>query len=310
MSVEKLERVLNLVACLLETRRPLTAEEIRDQVPGYPDDKVAFRRSFERDKDDLRSLGVPIELTAITHTDPPLSGYRIRKSHYAMRDPGLEPDELGALRLAASMVRLEGVVCDEALWKLGGALGAGATGLVDLPSDPNLGVLFAAIAARAAVSFSYRGEARSVEPWRLGFTHGRWYLTGMDRTRGAERSYRLDRIEGEVEAGAPGDVVAPADLAGRAEGIAQPWEYGDDEPTLARVAVDAAQAAWVVRRLGSDSVVVEHDDGSVEIELQVHDRAAFRSFVVSFLEHAEVLGPPELRASFEDWLVAIVGSAS
>ncbi|MGH9186220.1 MAG: helix-turn-helix transcriptional regulator, partial [Acidimicrobiales bacterium] len=78
----KLERLLNLTALLLETPRPLTAEEIRTRVPHYPDDKESFRRSFERDKEDLREKGVPIDVEEVPGIDPPIDGYRIRKDRY------------------------------------------------------------------------------------------------------------------------------------------------------------------------------------------------------------------------------------
>src|SRR3954452_13223276 len=119
-SSEKLERLLNLTAALLETARPLSAAEIAKRVYGYPEEKSAFRRTFERDKDDLREMGIPLVLTEIEGTDPPETGYRIPKDQYYLRDPGLEPDELAALQLAASTVRLDGIEGVGGLWKLGG----------------------------------------------------------------------------------------------------------------------------------------------------------------------------------------------
>jgi proteasome accessory factor B len=119
-SSEKLERLLNLTAALLETSKPLTASEVARRVYGYPEEKGAFRRTFERDKDDLREMGIPIELSEIIGTDPPETGYRIPKDQYYLRDPGLEPDELAALHLAASTVRLDGIEGAGGLWKLGG----------------------------------------------------------------------------------------------------------------------------------------------------------------------------------------------
>src|SRR5947207_2955574 len=119
-SSEKLERLLNLTAALLETPKPLTAAEVAARVYGYPEDKTAFRRAFERDKEDLREMGVPLVISEIPGTDPPESGYRIPKDQYYLRDPGLEPDELAALHLAASTVRLDGIEGAGGLWKLGG----------------------------------------------------------------------------------------------------------------------------------------------------------------------------------------------
>ena len=98
--MDKLERLLNLTAALLDTPRPLTAAELRDRVPGYPDADASFRRAFERDKDDLREMGVPVELSDVDSPTGPVAAYRIHKDQYYLRDPGLEPDELAALHLA------------------------------------------------------------------------------------------------------------------------------------------------------------------------------------------------------------------
>src|SRR3954452_18427638 len=165
-STDKLERLLNLTAALLETPRPLTADEIADRVFGYPSDKATFRRMFERDKDDLREMGIPIVLQDLVGIDPPSQGYRIPKDQYYLRDPGLEVDELAALHLAASAVRLEGVETTAGLWKLGGAPDPvtapdddDMTALA-LPMDDRLVQLFAAVGERATITFTYRGESR------------------------------------------------------------------------------------------------------------------------------------------------------
>ena len=72
--MDKLERLLNLTAALLDTEMPLTAEEIWDRVGGYPDAKPSFRRAFERDKDELRAMGMPIEVATVPGADPPIDG--------------------------------------------------------------------------------------------------------------------------------------------------------------------------------------------------------------------------------------------
>ena len=108
MSASKLERLLNLTAALLDTPRPLTAEQLRQRVPGYPSDAVAFHRAFERDKDDLRELGIPLRRERVVVESREVDGYRVPPDDYYLRDPGLAPDELAALHLAAQVVRLGG----------------------------------------------------------------------------------------------------------------------------------------------------------------------------------------------------------
>ncbi len=309
----RLERLLNLTAALLTATRPLTREEIFERVPGYPADDVkgSARRAFERDKEALREMGIPLATEEILGSEPPQEGYRIPRDQYALRDPGLEPDELAALHLAAAAVRLEGLRGTEALWKLGGSVPRRSAiaappdeALAAIPTIPQLVPLFVAVGERRPVAFSYRGRRRSVDPHRLSFTRGRWYLDGHDHDRGAPRQFRLDRVDGEVELGPAGSYERPTGPTGHAP---RPWEMGDEAPLEARVRIDADLAGWGVDHLGPEVVRERHADGSVEVVLTVTNREAFRSFVLGFLDHAEVLGPPELRDDLMGWLAALAG---
>jgi proteasome accessory factor B len=269
---------------------------------------MAFRRAFERDKDALREMGIPIALVDIPNVDPPAQGYRIPKDQYYLRDPGLEPDELAALHLAASAVRLEGVEGTAGLWKLGGVPSgtddSATTTVTAIPADERLVELFAAVAQRSPVTFDYRDEQRTVDPYRLDFHRGRWYVTGYDHRREDERVFRLDRFSGDVVVGAPRSFETPsvAVPGGRAE----PWQLGEGEPIRAQVLVEAAQAPIATGIVGQAAVVDQRDDGSIVIELPVTNPDGFRALVLGFLDHAEVLGPPELRADLVDWLRSIV----
>src|SRR3954468_5057054 len=98
MSRRKTERLLNLVVCLLATRRYLTAEQIRQAVPGYPDGSEAFKRMFERDKEELRELGIPLETGSEGDEE---TGYRIQRQAYELPEIQLTPDEAAVLGLAA-----------------------------------------------------------------------------------------------------------------------------------------------------------------------------------------------------------------
>ncbi len=303
MSAQKLERLLNLTALLLDARRPLTAEQIQRQLE-YPEDKTAFRRAFERDKDELRTMGIPLRVETVPGTLPEVDGYRIPREEYALRDPGLTTEELGALHLAASAVQVEGLPSTEGLLKLGGLVTDGSRDLgvrvAPLPADPNLARLFGAVSSRTPVRLRYHDQERTIDPYRLEFQRGRWYLTGYDHLRDEERNYRLDRIDGEVELTEEPTFEPPATaVPGRARGA---WELGGEEPLRARVRIDGPQVGWAVQHLGPDHVVEEGADGSVVVELPVTNRAAFRSFVLSFLEHAEVLEPAELRDDLIAWL--------
>src|SRR6185436_10998211 len=141
---DRLERLTNLVAVLLETRRPLTLEEIVERVPGYPGERESYRRQFERDKATLREIGVPIALEALYAFDQE-TGYRIHREDYELPPLDLTDDERVALHLAVTAVRLEGGAGGagrEALLKLGGLEGTAATTLAALPDVPALPALF------------------------------------------------------------------------------------------------------------------------------------------------------------------------
>jgi len=314
--VSKLERLLNLTAVLLNTRQPLTAEQILDRVEGYPPPGPAFHRAFERDKEDLRVLGIPLRIEPSLEVEPPIDGYRIDPNDYYLADPGLEPDELAALHLASLAVRLDGLGDREALWKLGGLADAdpGSPGdnvvgtVASIPTGPTLVPLFQAIVHRRQVVFDYRGQQRMVDPWRLDFERGHWYLTGFDHLRHDERNFRLDRIEGMVsENGVLGG--DPPRRRQASSGPTPAWELGDDEPTMARVRIDADQVVTARRQLGSQVEAEIEPDGSAVFTVPVVNFAAFRSFLFGFLSRAELLEPVEWRADIVSWLEAIeVGS--
>lgn len=302
-SAVRLSRLLKLIAVLSETTVPMTSRELREQVGGYGDSDDAFKRNFVRDKEELRELGIEIELVERSDLDPPVPAYRIPRSSFALKDPGLTPEEAGALQLAVSLVRFDGLAGGDGLWKLGGsaAAGAGATPVTsDLPATPQLATLFGAVAERKVTSFGYRGKPRVVEPYRLHFARGRWYVLAREQGDDEAKHFRLDRIEGVPEVGSAWGFDAP-----RAEvvaGVPDPWQLGDGPTRVARVAIDGPQAPTARATLGPDAVVEEHDDGSIVVELAVTHDDGFRSFLLGYLDHAEVLDPPELRADVVAWL--------
>jgi proteasome accessory factor B len=303
----KVDRLLNIVAALQASSIALTAEELRERVPGYGsagDD--TFRRTFERDKDDLRAVGVPIETVLVDHLEQPRAAYRIRRDRYELPDPGLTPEELAALHLAATSVRLEGIGEDEvadALRKLGGVAGDEATapiGAVEAP--PQLPALFGAVLEHRPVSFTYGDGERHLQPHRLQYERGRWYVSGLDTDREDLRSFRLDRISGEVATGDEGSFEPPGDLAGVR---LRPWEFAAGPAVTATVLLDPVVAGPVLAEDPGLVVAERRDDGSVVLALEVRNPTGLRGFVLSFLDRAELLGPPELRDDLVAWLRAL-----
>ena len=305
----KLDRLLNLVAALIETTVPMTAEEIREKVPGYSTDSDdAFHRAFERDKDDLRELGVPVETVMVGHHEQPKSAYTIERDRYELPDPGFDADELAALHLATAAVQLEGVDSDDAtdgLRKLGGLVPGGpgaATGqgpVGALPTPDSLLDLFVAVLERREATFDYGDTRRTLQPHRLQFERGRWYLTGYDTMRDDQRSFRLDRIVGSVETGSPGafnrpEVVPAVRL--------RPWELGDDEPTHVLVLLDAEIARSVLAEDPGLEVAERRENGDVVVALAARSRTSLRNFVLTQLDRAEILEPAEFRDDLVRWL--------
>ena len=307
---ERLERLINLTATLLETRRPLTLEELADRLePGYPDELAARRRQFERDKETLRELGVPI---TVEHVDTlgGEQGYRIRPDDYYLPDPGLDPGERAALHLAVTAVEVGGFDPLDALRKLGGAEGEGAgQAVASFELTPHLGDCFDAVTRRGVLTFPYRGETRHLEPYGILHRFGHWYVVGRDRDRDAPRAFRVDRFDGPPRVGEPNAFTPPPDVDPTAYLSSDPMTYGDDQPVRARVLIDATRASLVTGALGDDAVAERRDDGAVVVVLDVVNRDAFRAFVLDLLDHAEVLAPPELRNDVVDWLRALAAHA-
>jgi proteasome accessory factor B len=315
---DRLERLTNLVAVLLETRRPLTLEEIVERVPGYPPERESYRRQFERDKSTLREIGVPISLEALYAFDQE-TGYRIHREDYELPPLDLTDDERVALNLAVTAVRLEGAdpsvgaAGRDALLKLGGLEGVAAPTLdsiAALPNVPALPALFDAYRRRARVTFGYRGGPRRLDPYGILFRNGHWYVVGYDCDRDAIRAFRADRIESAIEAGPGGAFERPDPFDPGSALRDEPWRFGDEEPVEALVLVSATQAAWVEADVGAQAVAERRDDGSIVVRLAVTNREAFRSFVLGLLDHAEVLSPPELRADMVAWLTALAEPVS
>jgi proteasome accessory factor B len=196
------ERVINLLIYLLESPEPVTANDIRHTVAGYGQDSdEAFHRMFERDKDLLKRLGVPLEMKALDTWEVDF-GYTVDPEKYAMPDPGLTHAERVALSVAARMVRLGGANAGLAgLLKLGGlerAAGIEPLG-ADLGAEASLlGDLFLAVTERRKLGFTYAGVSRSLAPYGMAHKRGHWYLTG--HTAGGERVFRVDRIS-DLEVG-------------------------------------------------------------------------------------------------------------
>jgi proteasome accessory factor B len=288
------ERVLNLLIYLLESPVPVTADDVRHTVHGYGDQSdEAFHRMFERDKDLLRTLGVPIDLEALDAWEVDY-GYTVDPEKYAIPDPGLTEEERVALSVAARMVRLGGPNAGlDGLLKLGGVeLGAGIEPLgADLGAEASvLGDLFLAVTERRRLEFTYKGSKRRLDPLGIAHRRGHWYVVGW--TEEGERLYRVDRMSDLVVGDEPDSFKRPRGFDVKHAMSNHPWETGSDQTVPATVRFDADVAWWAARTLGAKVT----DDGTLVHVLPVANRDAFIGWVLSFGASAEVLAPAELRA--------------
>lgn len=321
MSSRRAERLVNLVICLLATRQYLPASRIRIAVPGYdgtprePGADEAFKRMFERDKTELRELGVPLETgrNSIFDTE---DGYRIARRDYELPAIELEPDEAAALGLAARLWQSAGLA--EAA---GGALLKLRAAGVDVDPDAVLGVeprvtatepafdrCFAAVRARRPISFDYRTasrgapERRTVEPWGVVSWRGRWYLVGFDRRRTAPRCFRLSRVTGEVAwAGHAESIVVPEDV----DLLGFVVDEGPARTSTARLRIAPGAAAGLRRSARLVGATPDALEDVVEIDYSDPDRLAGR--VAGYGPAVFVLGPPEVRDAVVRRLRAAAG---
>ena len=301
MSHDKVTRLMALLQVLLAAQTPLTAREVRERVAGYSDDLEAFRRTFERDKKELgEMLGHPLRAEPVPGADPPIEGYRLRPEEAYLADPGLTHEERRALVLAASAVRLAGIDPSGGMTKLGAGAAEAGTQVpspTELPADAAVVRLFQAVAEHRPATFTYRSAEREVHPLRLRFTKGRWYLTAWDTGREGERQFRLDRLEGAVGLG-PAGAFEPRPVRSH-DALDEPWAMGDGPPVEVRVRVDRGRADGVRRAVPADAVQ-DLDDGAVVVTLGTRNVDALISFVLGFLDEAEVLSPPEVRTELLD----------
>ena len=308
MSAKKTERLLNLVICLLHTRRFLTVQEIRAAVPGYEQDtEESFRRMFERDKEELRELGIPLETGTNSHVHDDEPGYRIARRDYELPPISLEADEAAALGLAARLWQsapLAGAT-GSALLKLRAAGVEAPTAPAALEprvgaSEPAFEGCLRAVRDGRRVRFTYRASGgrapaeRSVEPWGVVSWRGRWYLVGHDTDRGAERVFRLSRIVGQVTAlGEPGAVVPPEGIDLRAMAA----RMATDEPReTARVSLREG-AGWELRREATAAAPDPDREGWTVVDVGFSDPERLADRVTGLGADAVVLSPEGARAA-------------
>ncbi|MEW2482601.1 YafY family protein [Mycobacterium sp. NPDC049093] len=315
MAVSKVERLINLVIALLSSDRFLPADKVRKIVQGYEDSPTdeAFSRMFERDKNELRDLGIPLETGRVSKFDS-TEGYRINREEYALPAVQLTGDEVAAVAVATQLWQSPELITatQGALLKLRAAgvdvdadgVGVAIASTATLPglrgSEEVLRILLAAIDSGHAVRFRHRASrnaehtSRTVEPWGVVTHRGRWYLVGHDRDRDDTRTFRLSRIDADVSTIGPAGAVAKPegvnlrDIVARAVAEqptgeqARVWIAGGRATALRRQAIET-----VPRTLGGRA------GEEITVDIGMSDRLARE--IASYGVDAVALEPQSLR---------------
>lgn len=299
---------------LLATKRYLTKSEIFRSIEGYEGNLVSQERMFERDKDDLRKLGIAIEVGGLDPTFDDEPGYRIRPESYALNLGALSGTELALLSLAAEAWR--GAALSEpaqsALLKLR-SLGI-ASDFDSLPTlapkltvnSPNFVPLAHAISDRSPVSFHYssadlQSQEREINPYGMGSRHGNWYLVGFDRGREALRTFRLDRIINEVV-----NIAQPKDFEVSADFDVLAFLDAELFETTERATVKIRKGKGHVLRQGA--TVLSSDDEFNWCEIPFSNVEKFIDLLLWHGDDVVVLSPQNLREAVIDKLQELVAA--
>jgi len=311
--IDRTERLLNLVFALMGSGQPVSRAAIAATIPGYDPaaGQAAFERMFERDKDELRGLGIPIRTVLDVNGD--VSGYTIDRDDYSLPDLHFTAAERSVLSLAASA------------WQNALVRSSAAAGLRKLEADSEIPAredvdsgfvalinsadtallpLLGLLRARRSVEFDYRvpqAEApsrRHVDPWGLIAQDGGWYLVGFDRDRQATRAFRLSRMTSDPSLAGAVENPVPPDTDLRA--LIEPGMRAG-ETVSARVRVTAGAGA-ALRRMSTDHLAI---DVAGDMSVTASTRAALVSAALFAGDGAEVIGPRDLRAEIVESLTRL-----
>ncbi|WP_310963472.1 helix-turn-helix transcriptional regulator [Nocardioides terrisoli] len=318
MTATKSERLVNLVILLLVSKNYVSKERIRESIPEYREatSTDAFEKKFERDKDELRALGIPIEVGHLDKFFDDDQGYRIARDAFELPEIDFEPDEVAVLGLAARVWQHAGLAAttSDALVKLKSAgldvdrRAIDAVHPTLAADDPAFEPLWQATLGRTPVEFDYRRPGdlesthRHLQPWGVITADERWYVVGMDTDRGEPRMFRLGRIVGPVQvAGPPGSFEVPpgTDLRELSHSLA-PRTDADEAVVLIR-----SGQAHGLRRWAED---VQHDvrPGWDRARLRHRDGGSLAAALLRFGDAVLVESPEDLRETVRTRLARLV----
>ena len=292
----KSERLVNLTIALLATKRYLTKSEIFRTIEGYEGAPEAMERMFERDKDDLRSLGIAIELGTFDPIFEDEAGYRITPSSYQLNLGELDGTDIALLSLAATawsgaalerestsaLIKLASMGIDNDSETLS-LLTPQVSG-----TDANFALVTDAIVRRSEIEFEYLGadlsrQVRKISPYSMRGQSGSWYLVGFDSEKDSLRTFRLDRIVSEVSVSKKVNSFEIPDSI--------PDQSTDETRELAILRIRKRRG----HQLRSLSNLIEAREEWDEITLPIVDFSWLIRIILWHRDDVIVLGPPALR---------------
>lgn len=311
--MDKTERLLDLVALLLDSRAPLPWEDIRAAFEAdYAGSAEAAQRKWERDKAELLELGIPVQYVPPADEQP--GGYVVDRSAYYLPEPGFTPEEFAVLYAAGAAALASGAFpgrqdLAHALRKVAffadGPLPAPRVRLElgdgvqtrELPG--RLELLWGAITARKAVDLEYFSPhsrvvtQRRVDPWGLALRRGVWSLVGRCHLRQAVRTFSVHRIRAlTVNAQRPRspDFEVPADFALEAHVATWPWQHRFHPPVEVALRLRGALAPLAPRLFPTPG---EATAEGVTVRVSATDLDGLLEYVLSLGADAVVLGPDD-----------------
>ena len=304
MSDRKVERLINLTIALLATKRYLTKSEIFSSVAGYEGAPTTMERMFERDKDELRSLGIDIEVGTIDNYFEDELGYRISQTSYGVAIGEMTPSEISYISLAAGLWRdnVFGSSALRALSKLSDDSEAapyfdptevGLTLISEDRATESVVTILEAIEHRRSIEFDYESNSsphRKVEPYLITVWGGDWYLLGRDIKDGVTKNFKLNRFTSSVTMSS---VSASYEIP---EGAAQMLTMGTLNPNNAEmnhlVALKVRKGSCLQFRAQGNSQALDSEWDLVEFV--AHDLNTIATQVLWQTDNVQVVEPEEL----------------
>jgi proteasome accessory factor B len=324
MTQRKAERLMNLTILLLTARHYVTKDQIRAATEPYQHaTDEAFEKMFERDKEELRQSGVPIEVGSLDPFFDDEIGYRIHRSAFELPEIRFSPEEGALLGVAARVWQQAGLTSEttQALTKLKAAgVSVQQEALTDLSPrqlarEVSFAPMWQATMQRQQVAFDYlkpgdlQPSPRRLQPYRVTSSQERWYVVGHDLDRDEPRMFRLSRVVGEVHTiGKPGayDVPATVDLDALSETLL-PARRKEDATVLLR-----SGRGLLLRRTARlvDEAIDRDGEQWDRVRIPHYDTERLAASILAQGDAAVVEGPEELRTAVVTALTALVGGTA